>query len=238
MNNLKAIRVFICAMLFGTSTLFAQNTSFFVSDPNDAANVKNALIDLNQKGVFSTLHKENIATLSNEHQSYFKNNPQFDLLRYTQGNIFLNDKKDAAFVVYHKNEARVAIVLFNESENTYGELYAQYPVVNELKDVQLPYAYQGTLVYVLGSTLMNIGMLLEGYPLGFLNREPAPVSVYNIAKDPEFKGLKLGNLSKNIQKADVKSCLCVEIDISDFSLECLQYNADKKAFMLIYSIVK
>lgn len=216
----------------------AQSTSFFVSDPSAAAEVKNALINLSQKGVFTSLHHENVATLSSEHQSFFNNNIQYDLLRYAEGNIFLNGKNDVVFVVYHKKEARVLVLLYDDAQNSYGELYQEYHVVNGLENADLPYGYQGTLDYVLGSALMKSSMFLEQYPTGYLNREPAPVMISNIVKDPAFNGLKTGTLSRNIKKSEVKSCLCMDLDMSDFSVECLQYDASQGRFVIIYSLIK
>ncbi len=237
MNN--TIKATILSLFLGTaalSSVAAQSNSYYTANADMIDDLhKNRLKDLSQKGAFKALDAANKQNLASNHKTYFAQNTNYDVLRFVEGDIFLNDEQDAAFVVYHKTQNRVAIILFNKASNQYGELYDRYKVNNNLENINTGYGYQGTLDYVLGTSLVNGATMLADDPTIYLNREPLKIT--NIAADGAFN-LKQGTFAKGVNKKNIQSSLCIDLDLTDFSYECLQFNPSTNQFDVFYGVAK
>src|SRR5688500_4075180 len=93
--------------LVDTSRANPSNLNDLVSTDID---YNERLKQLADKNVFSTIHGKLISTLAENHQEFFKNTPDYDVLSFSKGDLFHNNKDDYAFVVYDRKNSKISIL--------------------------------------------------------------------------------------------------------------------------------
>jgi len=183
------------------------------------------------KNVFSTLNGKLVATLPDSLQQVFKNSPDLDLLTYSKGNLFLNDKDDYAFVVYNKKKAGIELLVYDALANKLSALYSDIKVENELVARNCSSAIDTLtkdIVYKIGE--QSDDMLKD--PSKYL--ETPAIKIVDISKDKDIT-IKDGCMSKRTTKADLKNALCIATSSVYNNWTSIRYDKGKNIFVVFYS---
>jgi hypothetical protein len=189
------------------------------------------LKELSDKGVFSTIHSKSITSLPEHIQTFFKNTPKNELLAYSKGYLFQNNKDDFAFVIYDKKESNISILVYDASTDKYLELYKDLKVINELKSLDCNSASDDLRLDLGQEIVYQREYLLKG-PYNYL--DSSAVKIADISKDKNFV-IKEGCLSKGTTKADFKNTLCISTSSVYNNWACLKYDRSKNIFLIFYA---
>ncbi len=203
-------------------------STYDYSDRNLDAHKAN-LKELSDSGAFSVIHSVVFSILNNKHQSYFSSNLYYELLFSTHGNLFQNNKEDFAFIVYDKRFLRISIVVYDDSKNTYLELYRDIKVNNGLKTVECNYGSFGTLDYQIGEELIYQRDYIIKNPK--LHLEYSVCKIVEITKDDDFV-LEEACFVKGFSSEG--HSLCISTSSVYNSWECLTYYPNKNVFVIFY----
>lgn len=189
------------------------------------------LKQLADKKVFSTIHGKLIATVPASLQEYCTNSPDYNILSFSKGNLFGNDKEDLAFVIYDKKKVKISILVFDAMANKYLELYKDIKVENELKSMDCNSAGDA-LDRGIEDEIIYQGEYLIKDPGTYLQSPPCKIA--DISKDKDII-LKDGCLSKRSTKADQKNALCIATSSVYNNWACLRHDKTKNIFVIFYS---
>ena len=230
MKYLLIACILIISFSAGSYIIGENNYITSTYDLKDSERQKKDLSRLSEKNLFAFLHKKTTVKLVKKHKEYFKSKPGFELIYSAKGDLFLNGKEDYAFIFYDKKKSQITILLYNESENKYFELYRDIKVERELTDCH--YSYFGTLDYILGNEIIDSETLLTKNPEIFMNDYPL-CKITDILNDETFI-LNSGCFAKGVSKNQPLNSLCIAASFVYNNWECLLYDKSKNRFKTIF----
>ena len=175
---------------------------------------------------FKVIHDRTVATLTANHQNWFRSNPGFELILTAKGNLFDNGGDgDHAFVAYDKTKSIITIIVYDETANTYSQLYREIQVESGLP---CNYYNYGTLDYILG------GCILESAK--FIRDDPAYV------QDEELIGindighymLDAGCFALDFRMRRPLWVLSIATSTIYNNRECLMYDRERNLLKVVY----
>ena len=189
---------------------------------------KEELQQLSANNIFSLIHEKTIPNLDAKHQNYLKSKPDFELIYSTKGNLFQNERDDYVFVVYDKTYSRITIIVFDDLENKYLELYREIKVAGEL---DCNYYNYGTLDYLVGSELVD--QYLNPERLEDFIKDYEPCVITDVLSDDRFI-LDRGCFAKNVSKNSPLNSLCIATSLIYNNWDCLLYDKQNNKFIIVY----
>ena len=136
--------------------------------------ITEGLKELSDSNIFSIRHTHSISRLDSIHQIYFAEKPGYDLLFYSNGDLFQNDRNDYAFIIYDKLNHLISISVYNDLTKDYSLMYQDLKVENGIKSDECYYYTYGRLDYQIASELV---WLKEGFI-----KYPESLSEYSMCK--------------------------------------------------------
>ncbi|MCG9792997.1 hypothetical protein [Flavobacterium algicola] len=215
----------INSVVYLTSTY--DNPAF----PEILKSQKEALKRLSERKVFDVIASKVMETLIRKHHAYFTTKLDYELLAATTGDLFQEDKDDAAFIVYDKMNKRISFLIYNEMKNKYFELFREIKVENGLENANCSYSVFGTLDYQLAAELVNQEEYLLKNPESYL--ESSPFKIVDISKDDDFV-LKSGCFSNKVSKDKLSNSLCIATSAVYNNWECLKYDKATNTLLIFY----
>lgn len=206
-------------------------TSTYDNSSSDIERHKTSLKELSDSSAFSTIHNRLFSTLSKKHQVYFTSKPDYELLYSSIGDLFQNNKEDNAFIVYDKKYSRVSILVYDELQNKYSELFRDIKVKNGLENVECNYGSSGTLDYQVAEELIYQRDYLIKEPLKQI--ENTKCKIIDISKDEDFV-LESGCFATNFSADGRTKSFCIPTSSVYNNWECLTYDKIKSEFIIIY----
>ncbi len=206
-------------------------TSTYDSPSNDLEQHKANLKELSDSSVFSTIHNKLLSTLDKKHQNYFNSNSDYELLYSSSGDLFQNDKEDKGFIIYDKKYSRFSILVYDELQNKYSELFRDIKVKNGLENVECNYASYGTLDYQVADELTYKRDYLIKNPLSHI--EYSKCKIVDISKDEDFV-LASGCFATNFSADGKTKLICIPTSSVYNNWECLKYDKTKREFIIVY----
>jgi hypothetical protein len=206
-------------------------TSTYDNPSTDLERHKASLKELSDSSVFRTIHNELILTLQKKHQDYFNSNPNYQLMHSYGGDLFQNGKEDYSFIVYDKEKSIVIILIYDELQNKYSELFRDIKVNNGLVNAECNYGAYGTLDYQVACELI--------YQRDYLIKDPlkqladTKCKIVDISKDEDFV-LESGCFAKNYSADGKTKSLCIPTSSVYNNWECLTYDKNKGEFIIFY----
>jgi hypothetical protein len=197
----------------------------------DLARHTEGLRELSDSGVFAIIHARLVAALPERHKAYLVSKPNYQLLSSTAGNLFHENQKDYAFVVYDNRNARVSILLYDQLKDFYQELYRDIKVWNALKEADCNYASFGTLDYLLAEELIYQRDYLVMKRESFL--EQSTCKIVDIAQHPDLV-LGEGCFAKDFSAKKQSTSLCIPTSAAYNNWECLTYDSAASTFVIFY----
>lgn len=191
------------------------------------------LYQLAGKKVFSTLNHKLRTALPESLQEFFSDSSNLDLLTYSKGNLFLNDKEDYALVVYNNQQAKVMILVYDALNNKLSALYDDIKVENELKSLNCN-SETGDLIRDIEDKIIEQRDDLLKEPAKYL--ESPAIKIADLSTDKDIM-IKDGCLSKHTTKADYKNALCIASSSIYNNWVCVRYNKAKNHFVVFFSQV-
>jgi hypothetical protein len=162
---------------------------------------------------------------------FFKNTPEYELLAYSQGYLFQNNKDDYAFIIYNKKGHKISILVYDALSDKYLELYKDIEVVNQLKSPDCNSA-PNDLGWNLGDEIIYQREYLLKGPYNYL--DSSAIKIADISKEKDFV-IKDGCLAKGTTKADLKNALCISTSSVYNNWACLRYEKSRKMFFIFYT---
>lgn len=194
---------------------------------------KESLKLLADKNIFEEIHKKLLSKLTEQQQSYFNANPNYNILSVTKGNLFKKNDNDCAFLLYDKKNIKTSILIYNDQTKKYAILYKDLKVKNDLKNSDCYNANFGTLDYVVADEWLvsSEDALLKSTEYYL---ESAPIKITDLSKDENF-ALSDGCFAKKHSKTNVANSLCVSTSSVYNNWDCLQYDDVTNTFTVFYS---
>jgi hypothetical protein len=206
-------------------------TSTYDNPSSDLGRHIASLKELSDSSVFKTIHGKLILTLDKKHQDYFNSNSDYQLIYSSSGDLFQNGKEDNGFIVYDKRHTRVSILVYDELQNRYSELFRDIKVKNGLGDADCNYGTYGTLDYQLADELI--------YQRDYLIKDPSKqiedtnCKIADISKDEDFV-LDSGCFARGFSADGRSKSLCIPTSSVYNNWECLTYDKNKSEFVIFY----
>ncbi len=204
--------------------------STYDNPPRDIQQHKASLKELSDSLVFSVIHNKLLATLTKNHQLYFRSKPDYELLYSSTGNLFQNGD-DHAFIVFDKEYTRISILVYDALKNKYAELYRDTKVKNGLENIKCHYGSSGTLDYQIGDVVIYQTEYLIKKPESYL--EYSKCKIGDITKD-ENMVLETGCFAQHFSADRKTKSLCISTSSVYNNWECLTYDKTKDEFFIFY----
>jgi hypothetical protein len=206
-------------------------TSTYDISSTDLEQHKASLKGLSDSSAFATIHNTLFSSLNKKHQAYFTSKPDYELLNSSTGDLFLNNMQDNAFIVYDKTHSRVSILVYDDLQNKYFELFRDIKVKNGLENVECNYGASGTLDYQIANELIYHTDNLIKEPLKQI--ENTKCKIVDIYKDEDF-ALESGCIATNFSANGRAKSLCLPTSSVYNNWECLTYDKNKSEFIIFY----
>lgn len=206
-------------------------TSTYDNPSTDLEQHKASLKNLSDSSAFSTIHNRLFSSLTEKHQAYFTSKSDYELLNSSTGDLFQNNKQDNAFIVYDKTHSRISILVYDELQNEYSELFRDIKVKNGLENVECNYGSSGTLDYQFANELIYHTDDLIKEPLKQI--ENTKCKIADISKDEDF-ALESGCFATNFSADRRIKSLCIPTSSVYNNWECLTYDKNKSEFIIVY----
>jgi len=193
--------------------------------------ITEGLKELSDSNIFSIRHTHSISRLDSIHQIYFAEKPEYDLLFYSNGDLFQNGRNDYAFIIYDKLNHLISISVYNDLTKDYSLMYQDLKVENGIKSDECDYYTYGRLDYQIASELV---WLKEGFI-----KNPESLSEYSMCKigyisDNQDIVIKYGCISENYNLNDSISSLCLATSLVYNNWECMRYEKERNVFIIFY----
>jgi hypothetical protein len=215
------------------TSLAVYQTSTY-DDPNFADEVKKhreALKNLSDKKIFTSIHAKLIQKLAKKHQDYFKTKSEYEILAVANGNLFRENRNDSGFIVYDQKKQQISILVYRKAKNTYSELFRELKVENGLEHADCNYSSFGTIDYQLAGEIIYQEESLIRNPESYT--EYPPIRITDLAKDGDFI-LKEGCFAKKFSKKDTANSLCIGTSSVYNNWESLKYDQASNSFIIFY----
>lgn len=201
------------------------------SSPKYDKYLTEGLKELSDSNIFSITHAHSISRLDSIHQTYFAEKPEYDLLFYSNGNLFQNGLDDYVFIIYDKLNHLVSISFYNDLTKDYSLMYQDLKVENDIKPYDCNYYTSERLDYQIARELV---WLKESF---FKN--PESLSEYSICKIGDITEnqdivIKYGCISENYCLSDSISSLCLATSLIYNNWECLRYDKERNILIIFY----
>jgi len=206
-------------------------TSTYDHPSRDLDRHKASLKELSDSAVFSTIHGKSMQALDKKHQDYFNSNTGYQIISHSSGDLFQNGKKDSGFMVYDRNHTRVSILVYDELQNAYSELFRDIKVRNGLGNADCDYFTFGTPEYQLAEELIYQRDYLMKDPLEQIGNTKSKIA--DISEDETFV-LDVGCFAQGFSADARKKSLCIPTSSVYNNWECLTYDGSKREFVLFY----
>jgi hypothetical protein len=189
------------------------------------------LKELSDSNIFSIRHAHSISRLDSIHQIYFAEKLEYDLLFYSNGDLFQNGRDDYAFIIYDKLNHLISISFYNDLTKDYSLLYQDLRVENGIKPDDCDYYTTERLDYQIASELV---WLKES-----LIKNPESLSEYSICKIGDITEnqdivIKHGCISENYNLSDSISSLCLATSLIYNNWECMRYEKERNVLIIFY----
>jgi len=212
--------------------IFYQISTY--DDPGFANRIsdhKQSLKRLSDAGVFSNLSSKLTNSLSEVHKNFFRGNPDYEVISFSRGDLFQNQREDHVFVVYDKKSLKLIIIVYDEKTNRYCELYRGVQVENGLLAAECNFGHTYTLDYQLASEIIYLEETLVMQPDILMNLNLCKIT--DISRDNTFI-LDRGCFSNQVPKTDFSSSLCIATSSVYNNWECMRYDKTKELFIIFY----
>ena len=206
-------------------------TSTYDNSGNDLDRHMASLKELSDSSVFNTIHNQVILTLDKKHQDYFNSHSDYEIIYSSSGDLFQNGKEDNGFIVYDQKHSRVTILVFDNVQNKYSELFNEVKVRNGLENAGCNYGTYGTLDYQVGDELIYQRDYLIENPLEQIGATKC--KIVNIFKDENF-ALESGCFAKGFSEDKKTNSFCIPTSSVYNNWECLSYDKNKGEFIIFY----
>ena len=193
---------------------------------------KESLEKLSNAKVFAKICEVLTKKLPEKHLEFLTKNSNYELLYFKNGNLFLEDQDDYVFFVYDKLNKRISIVVYDDKNVNYYELYRDMHVENGLENANCNYGAFGTLDYQIASNLISQEEYLRKNPEKYLEYDEN-CKITNINNDDVFI-LESGCFSDKISRDNLPNALCIATDDVYNNWECLRYNKEDNSFLIFY----
>jgi hypothetical protein len=219
-----------------TSKVQANNggsylTSTYDNPGNDIEQHKASLKEIADSSAFSYIHSKLFSALGKKHQVYFTSRPDYELLYSSAGDLFQNNKEDNVFIVYDRKYSRVSILVYDDLQNKYSELFRDIRVKNGLENAECNYGSYGTLDYQVADELIYQRDNLIKKPERHL--EDFKCKIVDISQDGDFI-LESGCFAINFSADKKTKALCIPTSSVYNNWECLTYDKTKNEFIIFY----
>jgi hypothetical protein len=206
-------------------------TSTYNNPSKDLERHKASLRELSDSSVFVTIHKQIILTLNKQHQDFFNSNSDYELIYSASGDLFQNDKEDNCFIAFDRKHLKVSILVYDEQQNKYSELFRDIKVKNGLVNAECNYGTYGTLDYQVADELIYQRDYLIKDPLKQI--ENTKCKIIDISKDEDFV-LESGCFAAKFSANGKTKSLCIPTSSVYNNWECLNYDKNKSDFVIFY----
>ncbi len=184
------------------------------------------------ESLYSYIHGKCIPKLNANHRDYFKSG-KYWLLYSARGDLFLNKKEDIAFIAYNRENKRISILLYNDLDKKYGELYYDIQVENRIEFANCNYGYSGTLDNIIANNIL--------YNIKNVSEKPDDFFQYELCKVTRIQGdetfiLEEGCFTSQAIPEYFLSCnsLCIATSYVYNNWDCLKYDPVRKVFTIFY----
>jgi len=196
-------------------------------------NQKESLRELSEKKIFFDIHTKLLQKLTEEQQSFFRKNPDYELLSVAKGNLFQENGNDFAFIVFDKKKVKISIVVYNAATSKHALLFQDIKVVNGLKNEDCGSYSFGTFDYQFANDFFIYNKeYLEKSTQSYL--EYSNLKITDISKDEGFI-LDQGCFSKKVSKTNLANTLCIATSSVYSNWDCLRYDKTNNTFLIFYT---
>lgn len=206
-------------------------TSPYDNPSNNLDEHISSLKELSDSAVFNTTHASVILTLDKKHENYFNSNSDYQIIYSSSGDLFQNEREDNVFIVYDKKHSRVSILVYDQLQNRYSELFRDIQVKNALENTDCNYGTYGALDYQVADNLIYQRDYLIKDPLKQI--EYTNCKIVDITKDEDFI-LDSGCFAKGFAAGGRYKSLCIPTSSVYNNWECLTYDKSKNEFIIFY----
>lgn len=212
----------------------AQKATFtsVYDEPEFAERLKSHKESLRKmESVFVATHDSLFKQLPENHKVYFTRAKYYKLFDQEKGDLFQNQKEDYVFMVYDTENARVSVVVYNQLENTYNELFRPGTVEDGLAYADCNHSSSPD--YDLAEALIRGSEFLLKNPLDLI--EYGICKIVDIEKDDDF-AFDMGCYTTQDTKQHFsgKVSLCISTSRVYNNWACLQYDKTEKLFVHFY----
>lgn len=194
-------------------------------------NHKIALASLSDRGIFKVISGPLLKGLSTQHQSFFSEHPQYELLSVAKGALTSTAENDCVFIVFDKDQSIIKILVYQTDKDGYRELYRAVKVENGLEDAGCNYFAFGTLDYQMGEEIIEQEEFLKKNVGQFITAGPI---ILNGLKEDENFAPDHGCFSKGMSIAKKVSFIAIPTSQVYSNWECLTYQSDSDSFLIFY----
>lgn len=194
-------------------------------------NHKKALAALSANKIFKAISIPLLKELSSQHQTFFSEHPQYELLSVANGALTSEVENNLVFIVFDKDQSIIKILVYQGDKDGYRELYRTVKVENGLEDAGCNYFAFGTLDYQMGEEIIEQKEFLEKNVGQFLLAEPI---ILNGLKDDENFAPDHGCFSKGMSAAKKVSFIAIPTSQVYSNWECLTYQSASDSFLIFY----
>ena len=192
----------------------------------DGQRHKEALRRLSDDKTFAVIHERTVAALAAKHQEWLKSKPDFELISDASGCLFDNGgDDDHAFVVHDKKKSIITIIVYDDADRAYYELYREMKVEGGL--LCDSYA-SGADDFVLGECVIERATQIKNDPASLQNDKLC--DIYDLMQyydpsgcfSPDFRLKRPLNVLSIATSTIYQNCIC------------MMYDRETNTFKMIY----
>ena len=210
---------------------FEESTYHHTDLKERLENHKIALASLSDSGIFKEISGPLLKGLSSQHQSFFSENPQYELLSFAKGALTSAAENDRFFIVFDKKQSIIKFLVYQTDKDEYRELYRTAKVENGLEDADCNYFAFGTLDYQMGEEIIEQKEFLEKNAGQFF--ETVPIILNNLKEDENFEPAQ-GCFSKGMNTTQKLRFVALPTSQVYNNWECLTYQSVSDSFLIFY----
>lgn len=180
--------------------------------------------------VFVPIQKELELTMPQNHVSFFRKNQQYQLVFYQTGPIFANNVRDALFLVYCKPQGNIALIVYDQTQEKYNNLFADFVVRDLLEDADCRVGRFNPIEDLANELTRSCNGILTTWNSQF---RPVMIKITDVKSDSEIV-LNEGCLAPGYPNRKSLS-ICISTSFVYNNWECLEFDADEKVFNHFFS---
>lgn len=200
---------------------------------NQIIDNKKTLKELSDKQVFLDIQTKLLPKLPSEQQTFFQENPDYELISLAKGSLFEKNSNDFAFIVYDKKKNKISILFYNGVTDKYVKLHEDIKVIDGFRtEVSDDYPSGSPEYQFANDFLIYDQSQLEKSTNTYL--EYPQIKITDISKDEDFV-LKHGSFAKKASKTNLAHTFCIATSNVYSNWDCLQYNKTNNTFLYFYT---